>query len=619
MEEIKVDALFLGPQSQNHEFFKEMLNFMMDEHIHWRRNFHPEDNPLITLSRQQAAGFQATLRRTQEALLELSGKLKVSSMPWFSPRYLGHMNADTLMAANLGYMATILYNPNNCAYEGSPATTRLEIEVGKQLARMLGYDPQKAWGHITSGGTVANYEGLWVARNAKSFPLAVREVKPDLVEGLDDWALLNMDTDRTLDLLDQVKTAGVLEAVRKCSVRGTGVQGSQLGKVLVPQSKHYSWTKAVDVLGIGQENMISVKVNENYRMDIGDLERNIDALIKGEKTPVLAVVAVVGTTEEGAVDEVHEIVRLREEYEKRGVSFYLHVDAAYGGYARAIFLDEQGRFMDFDEMKQTLHDQTVLHQEIQWPTRDVYEAYKALPEADSISIDPHKMGYIPYAAGAICMKDKRILDLISYFAAYVFEESEDNPLLLGSYIMEGSKAGASAAAVWTAHRVCPLNVTGYGRIIGPSVEGANRFHNSLVSTESVEVEGRRFRVASLTKPDFNIVDFAFNEEGNASLEAMNDLNHQLYKRCSYKSGPVYREDFITSKTSLSFETYGDAPRMFAAKLGIPDEEWDKIRNVHVLRSCVLTPWLTRDAPFDEYWQNFMNAMKRGLRSVSTSR
>lgn len=611
MEKINVDALFLGPKSENQKFFRETLNFLMEEHIYWRRDFHPEDEPMISLNEQHAGDFEATLDRTSNALLELSSRLKFSSMPWFSSRYLGHMNSDTLMAANLAYMATILYNPNNCAYEASAATTAMEIEVGKQFARMLGYDPEKAWGHITTDGTIANYEGLWVARNLKSAPLAIREVKPEIVEGMDDWQLLNLPPGKILDLVSRVKEAGALEAVREQSVRGTGMERGKLGKLLVPQSKHYSWTKAVDILGIGQENMVYVQVKDNYRMDVRHLKENIDRLV-AEKTPILGVVAVVGTTEEGAVDEVHEIVRLREEYEKKGVSFYLHIDAAYGGYARTIFLDEDDHFMGFNDLKKALHEQGVVHKEVDWPSNDVYEAYRAIPEADSITIDPHKMGYVPYAAGGVVMKDKRVLDLISYFAAYVFEKTEDNPMLLGSYIMEGSKAGATAAAVWTAHKVIPLNVTGYGKIIGRSVEGAARFYHSLLSAGTLDAENRKFRVAPLTRPDFNIVDFAFNEEGNASLKAMDEVNQKVYDRCSYKSGPVYSDSWITSKTNLSFDNYGDAPRAFVAKLGIPADEWDRVKNVYVLRSCVLTPYLTRGATYTGYWNNFMNTMQKTL-------
>ena len=179
-----------------------------------------------------------------------------------------------------------------------------------------------------------------------------------------------------------------------------------------------------------------------------------------------------------------------------------------------------------------------------------------MPEADSITVDPHKMGYVPYAAGAIVARDRRVIDLISYFAAYVFEKSDDNPMLLGSYILEGSKAGAAVAAVWMAHRVVPLDITGYGRIIGCSIEGAYRFYRSLLENGPIDVGGRAFDVIPLARPDLNIVDYAFHERGDNSLERMNALNQAVYEQCSYKSGPVYVNDFITSKTALTREEYG---------------------------------------------------------------
>lgn len=89
-----------------------------------------------------------------------------------------------------------------------------------------------------------------------------------------------------------------------------------------------------------------------------------------------------------------------------------------------ISLGEQHEFMDFDVLKQKLHDQGALHKDIDWPSRDVYEAYKAMGKADSITLDLHKRGYVPYAAGGVVLIDKRAIDLISYFAAYVFEKSE---------------------------------------------------------------------------------------------------------------------------------------------------------------------------------------------------
>jgi glutamate/tyrosine decarboxylase-like PLP-dependent enzyme len=370
----------------------------------------------------------------------------------------------------------------------------------------------------------------------------------------------------------------------------------------------------VDIFGIGQDNLISVPVREDYRMDVSALEGIIDGLI-ASSTPILAVVAVVGTTEEGAVDEIHEIVRLREHYATQGVSFYLHIDAAYGGYARALFVDEADRFMDFAALVRQQENRCVSDSDDNWLTRGVYEAFKAMPQADSITVDPHKMGYVPYAAGAIVAGDRRIIELISYFAAYVFEESDDNPMLLGSYIMEGSKAGAAVAAVWMAHKVVPLNRNGYGRIIGDSIEGAYHFYRSLQKTAPLDVANRRFEVIPLARPDINIVDYAFHEIGNDSLEAMNRLNEAIYEHCSYKSGPLYINDFITSKTSLTGEEYGDTPRAFVMRFGIADGEWERLKSVYILRSCILTPYLTSHTAYEVYWGNFMQAMKRAIGRV----
>jgi len=614
MDPINVDALFLGPKSENRDFFIEMLNFLMNDYLEWRRDYHVTDAPAIKESDQGRIDFTRTLLNTRLALTTLASHLQTKSMPWFSSRYLGHMTTDTLMAANLAYMLTLLYNPNNCAYEGSPATTELEIEVGRQLAAMLGFDPQTSWGHITSGGTIANYEGLWLARNLKSLPLAIAEVCPELVTGLDPWQRLNQPPAAVLDLLDEVQARGFYDRVRQHTAGGAGLSKGQLGKVLVPQSKHYSWIKAVDILGIGKDNLVFIPVGRDYRMDVTALEKVLFDLLR-QKIPVLAVVGIVGTTEEGAVDEIHRIVELRRDFQRRGLSFYLHIDAAYGGYVRTLFLDEAGSFMPFDKLTTLLNEQGLIQSGALYPTESVYRAYQAMSEADSITIDPHKMGYMPYATGAIVARDKRILQLISYFAAYVFEEKEENPVLLGSYILEGSKAGATVAAAWVAHRVTPLHVGGYGRLISRGIDTAVRFYESMQLAEPIQIGDASFKALPLVRPDINILDFAFNRVGNTDLEKMNRLNEKLYEKCSFKSGPVYTNDFLTSKTALSHEEYGDTPSHFVGTHGIPPEEWHRVRTVYVLRMCIMTPFLTAQLPFAMFIERFMETMKDKIAQV----
>lgn len=97
---------------------------------------------------------------------ELLGK---HSAPFWSPRYEGHMCTDMTVPGLLGYFMTMIYNPNNVAVEGSPLTTVIELEAGKQLSEMFGYNTNPddktrptSWGHITCDGTVANLESIWV-------------------------------------------------------------------------------------------------------------------------------------------------------------------------------------------------------------------------------------------------------------------------------------------------------------------------------------------------------------------------------------------------------------------------------------------------------------------------
>lgn len=115
-----------------------------------------------------------------------------------------------------------------------------------------------------------NYEGLWVARNIKTLPLAVVQ-HPEaqhLLNGKSEKELLNLPVSKILDLIDELKKRHIFEEVRDLTCRGVGIEQGKLGKLLVPQSKHYSWMKAMDILGLGQQNIVQLPVDESYRTDV---------------------------------------------------------------------------------------------------------------------------------------------------------------------------------------------------------------------------------------------------------------------------------------------------------------------------------------------------------------
>jgi glutamate/tyrosine decarboxylase-like PLP-dependent enzyme len=95
--------------------------------------------------------------------------------PFHHPRYAGQMLKPPHPVAIAAYVAAQRINPNNHALDGGPPTGQMEKEVVADLADMLGL-PDTALGHLTGGGTVANLEALWVARELHpDQPLAVAE------------------------------------------------------------------------------------------------------------------------------------------------------------------------------------------------------------------------------------------------------------------------------------------------------------------------------------------------------------------------------------------------------------------------------------------------------------
>ena len=136
------------------------------------------------------------------------------------------------MPANLGYLTGLLFNQNNCAAEASTVTTKYELEVGEDLCKMVGFDPDKAMGHLVTGGTVANIESMWAARNVKFYALGLKDAiksedvlakarndftvylphKDEDVRIVDatNWELLNLDVDEIIEMPEKVRTSNTL-------------------------------------------------------------------------------------------------------------------------------------------------------------------------------------------------------------------------------------------------------------------------------------------------------------------------------------------------------------------------------------------------------------------------
>jgi glutamate/tyrosine decarboxylase-like PLP-dependent enzyme len=277
--------------------------------------------------------------RFDAAFAEFSERM-ATSYPFHHPRYAGQMLKPPHPVAIAAYTAAMHVNANNHALDGGPATSALEVEVVRDLGTMFGF-PEDALGHLTSSGTIANLEALWVAR----------ELHP--------------------------------------------------GKAIAfATDAHYTHSRMCAVLGI-----------EGIATD------DLEAAARSGKVGTVVVTA--GTTGLGTVDAVEEAVRWREEHGVR-----VHVDAAYGGF-----------FALLDELVPVA-------------------SFRAIADADSVVVDPHKHGLQPYGCGAVLFRDPGVGRLYKHDSPYTYFTSGD--LHLGEISLECSRAGASAAALWLTLRSLDL-------------------------------------------------------------------------------------------------------------------------------------------------------------------
>ena len=99
-------------------------------------------------------------RRMAEVLGAAAEKLQ-NNFPYFHPLYAGQMLKPPHPVARIAYALAQWINPNNHALDGGRASSAMEKEAVAELARMIGW--AEHLGHLTSGGTMANLEALWVA------------------------------------------------------------------------------------------------------------------------------------------------------------------------------------------------------------------------------------------------------------------------------------------------------------------------------------------------------------------------------------------------------------------------------------------------------------------------
>jgi aromatic-L-amino-acid decarboxylase len=224
--------------------------------------------------------FDELLPREPEPMEEVLAELEEKLLPYCThvghPGYMGLITPSPNPVGVIGDFICSALNQNLGVYSIGPSAVAMERRVVRWLTDMVGYG-EKAGGNLTSGGMMANFIGLKLAR---------------------DWASK-----------DRAQVEGVRER----------------WAVYVSDQRHVSVDKAVDAIGLGREALRALPTDAEFRLRTDALE---EAIAKDKRDGVrpMCVVGIFGTTNTGAVDDLGA---LRKIADREGI--WLHADAAYGG------------------------------------------------------------------------------------------------------------------------------------------------------------------------------------------------------------------------------------------------------------------------------------------------
>lgn len=422
----------------------------------WRSfdRFRPEEPPVDERIR---AMLQAALPDEGAPLheaLDDAGRILDASIAQPRPRYFAFVGSSGLEIGVIGDAIAAAYDINLAV--DARAATEIERQAVRWAGEFIGYPAES--GAFTSGGTVSNTTALAAARE-RALPLS------------------------------RLKGIGGQRVAVYCSLE-----------------VHYSITRAVELLGIGSQNLRALPIDEHRRLRPEALAAAIDEDLARGVTPI-AVVASAGTTLTGAIDPIDALAEVCAE---RGV--WLHVDGAYGVPAAGV--------------------------------PSMREAFAGLERADSVSLDAHKWLYLPKACGVVLVR--RGADLENVFAHQEgYLPHQKHELFAVDITLEYSRP-FRALKFWLAFRA----------------HGAPAFREAIERNLAqarllYEEVGRHEDLRALGPPQLSIVPFRHEPDGVVDLDAHNaalaealQADGRVYLASALVDGEVYlRPCFVNFRTT----------------------------------------------------------------------
>ena len=348
------------------------------------------------------------------------------------PRFWSwYMGNGTIMGALADLMAATM-NPNMGG--GNHAATMVEAQVLNWIKQVVDL-PADASGLLVSGGSMANLVGLTIARNK----LAEGDVRKNGIQSIDKKLTVYASTE-----------------------------------------VHSSNQKAVELLGLGSNCLRKIKVNDDYTINLDELKNTIEDDISSGFQPI-CIIATSGTVNTGAVDDLHAIADLCQQYK-----IWFHVDGAIGAIA-----------MLSDTVRPLL---------------------SGINRADSIAMDLHKWMHVPFEAGCVLVRDEKShRDTFSLTPEYLAKAERglaSGPPWFSEYGVQLSRS-FRALKIWMMMK--EHGTRKLGRMISRNVEQAEYLGELIDKAEQLEL---------IAPIGLDIVCYRYNS-GKMDLAALNALNSEI--------------------------------------------------------------------------------------------
>ena len=347
-----------------------------------------------------------------------------NGMPnWNHPQTMCNVVPPANTASIIGATLCQVFSPNILEGEYSWNIAKTEIESGAMLAQLIGWDPKKAGGIYTFGGTGCYFYGLKLA----------------------------------------------LTSVLGKESRFTGIR--EEGQLLVSRAGHYVKNNCSDWSGLGMNNVREIPVDDYSRMDISELKREMDAC-KKEGKPIVMIVCTMGTTDAFAIDQIDEVRKLIDNYEnaKGYPKPFLYADAVIGWSWLA--------FRSYDFQKNPLQFSKNALKVLEYNFKQIEPLYNA----DGIGIDFHKTGWAPYNCSFFITKDYDKFETLLErpLPGYLQDRTPYNPF---KYTLETSRTGAYSMAGWATLKL--FGHKGYQVLLGRIIEVGLFFRKLLENDKNL--------------------------------------------------------------------------------------------------------------------------------------